>query len=104
MSSKCDPNLDWLLIDASKMGNLEWVKSLIDRGADVQGGSNYPLRNASEFGHLKVVKYLVSKGAYIHAFDDELLYWSAHNGHTEVVKFLESVILKEKRLECLKSI
>jgi len=97
-------DLDHQLANASYEGELSKVKSLLEQGAKIDVNENTPLRWASSNGHLDVVKYLLSKGADIHASLGDSLLSARRWGHTEVVKYLESVILKEKRLECLKKI
>ena len=53
---------------------------------------NTSLIKAVESGNLETVKFLVEKGADVHADDDWALCWSASNGHLEVVKYLKSKI------------
>jgi ankyrin repeat protein len=81
-------DLDQQLIDASTNGNLDFVKQLIDQGADIHVRNDWALRAASSKGRLDVVKYLVSKGADIHAENDESLYLAVAFGHLNVVKYL----------------
>ena len=73
---------------ASRYGHLEVVKYLIENGANVHAGDDYALILASICGHLEVVKYLIEKGADIHARDDFALQLASRNGHLEMVKFL----------------
>jgi ankyrin repeat protein len=54
--------LNYDLINASKLGDLVNVKSLIEKGADIHANEDYALQVASEFGHLEVVKFLAEKG------------------------------------------
>ncbi len=81
-------NLQEQLIDAVDVGNLETVKRLVDRGADIHAGDNSALRWAAGQGHLDIVEFLVGKGANIPAQDEHALRWAANNGHLEVVKYL----------------
>lgn len=46
------------LIEASKNGHLDVVKSLINAGADVHAFNDYAFRVASLYGHEKIVKFL----------------------------------------------
>jgi len=89
---------------ASNNGQLELVKSLIKQGADVHAWSDWALRYASNNGYLDTVKFLVSQGADVHAGGDWALRQACLYRHTNVVNYLESLILKEKRLECLKKV
>ena len=56
----------WLHV-ASRVGNLDVVKHLVDLGIDVnKAGGTFetgPLKTAVSFGHIKVVEYLLSNGA-----------------------------------------
>jgi len=80
---------DWVLILASRDGQLDVVKYLVEKGADVHALYECALRAASMNGHLEVVKYLVEDGgADVHAEDECALQWASSNGHLEVVKYL----------------
>ncbi len=50
---------------------------------------NKTLIVASQDGNLDVVKYLVSRGANIHAEEDWALCQAANNGHLDIVKYLK---------------
>ncbi|OEJ15271.1 hypothetical protein BFL38_13275 [Brachyspira hampsonii] len=61
------------LLEASKNNDLETLKSLIEKGADVNAKDNdnwTALMLASDNGHLEVVKYLLDKGADVNAADN----------------------------------
>ena len=79
---------DGALRNASEKGHLEVVKYLIENGADIHTINDYPLRQASENGHLETVKYLLQQGANIHAVYDSALYFATLNNHYHVVKYL----------------
>jgi len=79
-----DSALRWAAFD----GDLDVVKYLIDKGADIHANDDNALKQAASRGHLEVVKYLVEKGANIHADNNDSLRWAASNGHLEVVKYL----------------
>ena len=78
------------LFEASRIGDLNAVKSLIEQGADVHAYNDAALRSAALCGHLPVVKFLVSEGADVHVDNDIALRWAACRGYLPVVKFLVS--------------
>jgi len=84
---------------AVRGSNLELVKSLINKGADIHIDDDKPLRLASRYGHLAIMKYLISKGADVAAFDSQALWWAEYNGETENVNYLKAMTLKGKRLK-----
>ena len=82
------------LIDASKNGDLEKVKLLIENGANIEVKDNNgdtALILASYYRRLEIVKYLVEKGANINATNDNgwtsLMYASKY-GELETIKYL----------------
>jgi ankyrin repeat protein len=82
------------LIVAARKGDLETVRLLVARGADVNvaaRGDGNPLIMAAMAGHLPVVRYLVEQGAQVEAMvegDENPLINAAGHGHLEVVRFL----------------
>ncbi|HUT54949.1 MAG TPA: ankyrin repeat domain-containing protein [bacterium] len=75
-------------------GQLEMVKFLIAKGADVsarsEGGST-PLVEAVAQNKVEISKYLVAHGAKVNTLDNKgktPLHWAAERGHVEVLKFL----------------
>ncbi|TDA37117.1 MAG: hypothetical protein DSO07_12820 [Thermoproteota archaeon] len=81
------------LIEAARWGDLEKVKKLLDRGADVNARDKdgwTPLHWASVHGHLDVIKLLVERGADVNASNHGWtpLHEAASRGHLNVVKFL----------------
>jgi ankyrin repeat protein len=58
------------LVAVAKDGNLQEVKYLINKGADVHYESDDPVYFAAANGHLDIVKYLIDKGADIHVCDE----------------------------------
>jgi ankyrin repeat protein len=83
-------------IDAVTSGDLDLVKYLIDKGADINTNDNQALRWTSRCGHLELVKYLVSKGANIHAIDNLDIKWASQEGHLDVVRYLKNIIKLNK--------
>jgi ankyrin repeat protein len=83
-------DLDHQLLDASRDGNLDLVKQLIDQGADVHVYNNSALAFSVRSGHLEVVKYLIDKGADIHDYNDQAFLVASSYGHLEIVKYLIS--------------
>lgn len=55
------------LMLASLSGQLEWVKKLVDKGADINKPGWTPLHYAATRGHVEVMDYLLEKHAYIDA-------------------------------------
>eukprot|EP00899_Mesostigma_viride_P027381 jgi/Mesvir1/7828/Mv11769-RA.1 len=91
-----NPGLNGLLMEAAQGGDLDAVKTLIKRGANVDAeDNNYEtsLHAASREGHLDVVEHLVFSGAYIEAKDWSEwtpLHYASYAGHLKVVKYLVS--------------
>ena len=52
-------NINKLLFESSREGELDLVKEAIKRGANIHANDENVLREASMYGHLEVVKYLV---------------------------------------------
>ena len=81
-------SLNLLLVKKAEKGDLNEVKYLVEKGADIHAESEYALRMSARYGRLNVVKYLVEKGADINANSDNALEESALSGHLSIVKFL----------------
>jgi len=81
-------NKDNALIVCSKYGKTDFVKYLLDAGADVHAQDDYALRWASYRGHIKVVKLLLDAGANVHTRNNGALQGASYNGHTDIVKLL----------------
>jgi ankyrin repeat protein len=76
------------LADASRSGNLEEVRSLIEKGADVRANHDYALGCATFYGRTEVVMFLIEKGANVRAENDEALRRASASGFTDIVRIL----------------
>ena len=81
---------DLLLGYASKLGQLDIVKYLVQRGANINFLDGFVLFNASKYGHLEVVKFLVEHGANVAAGNYEALRVAERYRHKEVEDYLEN--------------
>jgi ankyrin repeat protein len=77
---------------ASEGGDLDEVKSLITKGADVNSNYGRALKNASRDGRLETVKYLIEQGADVNISEEHRVInaidYAATRGHLDVVKVL----------------
>ena len=75
-------------------GDLEKVKNLIEKGADVniKDHSKFtPLHETASCGKKDMVELLINKGADVNAKDisgNTALSWAVHHGYTDIVKML----------------
>ena len=82
------------LFNASRRGDLERMRELIDAGADVNealDGDGSPLIGAARAGHLAATKLLLDRGADPNLAvegDGNPLIMAAHEGHRDVVALL----------------
>ena len=83
------------LFTAARKGDAAAVKSLLDRGADVNAKFRYgatALSYASDKGHVEVVRLLLERGADVNVRDtfykSTPLSWAAFKGHAEIVQAL----------------
>ena len=63
---------DYLWV-CSKYNQVDFVRYLLSKGADVHANNDYALQWASENGHEQVVKLLLDAGADVHARNDAAL-------------------------------
>ncbi|HET6373542.1 MAG TPA: ankyrin repeat domain-containing protein [Candidatus Polarisedimenticolia bacterium] len=89
------PDLNEGLRDAAMKGDLEGVKSLLGKGAEVNAATEFgatPLILAADRGHVEVVKALLAGGADVNkkdtTYDSSPIVWAAYNGHAAVVALL----------------
>ncbi len=83
------------LYEATRVGDVAAVKSLLDKGADVNAKFRYgatALFKAAERGHTEVVKLLLERGADTTVKDTfygaTAMTWALDNKHVEVVSLL----------------
>jgi ankyrin repeat protein len=83
------------LLAAARKGNIEAVKSLLDKGVDVNSKSEYgatALSFACDKGHVAVVKLLLERGADANVRDTFYgatpMTWASMKGHAEIVSLL----------------
>lgn len=88
-------SLDDELLTVARKGDVEAVKRLLDKGANVNARSPYgvtPLWLAARLGHAAVVRLLVERGADVNAKEDAhqstALGWATWKGHVEVIRIL----------------
>ena len=92
----CDGMTDIFEVAKSKDDCLKTMKSLVEKGADVNAKDTvgFPLlMYVVKAGHLDIVKYLVEKGADVNAKDDTqggstILMFASGSNNLEIVKFL----------------
>jgi ankyrin repeat protein len=83
----------WLHV-ASRVGNFEIVKRLVEMGADINAvGGTFdaaPLKTAASYGHADIVKYLISNGAVFDTSEPfrNPLVGAIYNGHLNIVQLL----------------
>ncbi|AQN68705.1 ankyrin repeat protein [Saudi moumouvirus] len=73
---------------AAKFNHLSVVKYLVRKGCQIKNDYHYAVRAASKNGHLKILKYLVRHGGNIKAFDNHAIKLACENNHLKVVKYL----------------
>lgn len=94
-----DPNCTQMmegtpLVAAVRSENMEVVKLLVAKGADVNfglKGDGTPLIEAARMGQLRMVRYLLDQNADVNVYlesDETPLIQAAWNGHLAVVQYL----------------
>jgi ankyrin repeat protein len=75
------------LIDAAQKGNLNVIKSILDKGTDINAKDSFgasALDRASIWGHADIVKLLIANGADVNIKDNSgisVLMTASSNGH-----------------------
>lgn len=88
---------EYALIVMSQCNNLETVKMLVERGADVHAYSEMALNDATSRGHIDVVKYLVEDCGSDFLVDDRKVFKTAQFfGRQEIFDYLTQ---KEQELD-----
>lgn len=86
--------LDERLVGASARGNVALVKSLLDKGAEVEAKDEFgqtALMLAARTGNLQIVKLLIGKGAYVNGVSrrgETPVFYAARSGKIDVVRLL----------------
>jgi len=83
------------LLHAAYYGHIQKVKSLLDKGVDVnfqdEGYGASPLHAASQSGRKKIVRMLLNRGAKVNLQNkkgDTALMAAAFNGHKDIIEIL----------------
>jgi hypothetical protein len=87
---------------AIEVGNLNAVKSLVEKGVDIHAEGEYLLTSTAYFGHLDIFKYLVEKGADVHVGEGAPLIIAAEQGKLNIVKYLIEKGVKAHKNTALK--
>ncbi|KAJ9614126.1 hypothetical protein H2200_002262 [Cladophialophora chaetospira] len=73
---------------ASRRGNVEMVKLLLESGADVNARDGVALVEASRWGHLDVLRLLIEQGADLNARNGMALVEASANSRMDVLRLL----------------
>ena len=92
------------MIEACQLGYLGFIKSLVEKGANINvHGDNglTPLMEAARRGRYSIVKYLVNEGADMNACASDgstALRFAASSRHWEIVDFLKTRMLRKEEV------
>ncbi len=109
LSKEEQEKLNSELLEACEKGELNKVKDLLKRGADVHAkdnGDKTALMYASMSGHTDIVDLLINHGADVHAKDRDgstALILASSNGHPDIVDLLKKRGAKNKGTKNKKS-
>jgi ankyrin repeat protein len=89
----CGSKEDKALTTAASNGDVEEMRRLIDRGANINAvvlDDLTPLTVAAKRGRIDAVRLLIASGANVHKPSGDLspLFFAASNGHVAVVRLL----------------
>ncbi len=80
--------INFILCFASEGPNLDIVRYLVDKGADIHFENETPLLRAIEYHNLSIVKYLVDCGADLKKFSDNFLERISMYGNSDIIQYL----------------
>lgn len=83
-----DQVLDYVLEWASFHGNLQLVKNIISKGANINCSKGVALQMASRNGHFDIVQYLVEIGKIKNIDSTNILLEAVENKHLNIVQYL----------------
>ena len=92
------------MIEACQLGYLGFVKSLVEKGVNInvcEDNGLTPLMEAAHRGYYSIVKYLVNEGADMNVCDNDgstVLQLAASGHHWEVVDFLKTRMLRKEEM------
>jgi hypothetical protein len=87
---------DLAIVRAAEVGNLDIIKYLVEKGADVNAQSGAPMTASVDGGHLDNVKYLIENGADLKINEYSDLYLAAERGNIDMIKYF---IEEERSIE-----
>ena len=76
------------LWNAVTTGNVDLVRFLHERGADITAADNFALFTAAYAGHIKTIEYLCEHGAKLDLYYDDALQRAALSGRLDIIKLL----------------
>ena len=109
MTQMTQEQLNKKLLDATYFGNIDVVKELLEKGADVNAKDKHgwtPLHAAATAGHTEIAKLLIDKGANVNATDDNgntPSYGATYGGYTDIAELLQQYS-KKSPSDCFMSI
>jgi len=81
-------SMDQAICEAAGQGDLNSVRRLHQKGADLRACDNEPLCRAAAAGHLELVRYIHQNGGDIVAPNNEPFCRAAAAGHLELVRYI----------------
>jgi ankyrin repeat protein len=82
-------NIDVQLWVCAKYGRLEFIKYLLDKGADIHKSSDRALRWATKKQHYYIVEFLLNNGADVHAYNEGALLLAEDNKDRKMINLLK---------------